>query len=88
MIYEIQRNKQIKFKKHSFNNEKEDSPNVYSRGKYAVGLYQIDQRQDFIRKQVEAIQQAEGLSLDFLFYEWTDQHMITISILINVEQCP
>ncbi|CAD8142235.1 unnamed protein product [Paramecium pentaurelia] len=85
MIYEVQRNKQIKFKKHSFNNEKEDSPNVYSRGKYAVGLYQIDQGQDFIRKQVETIHTLDEEDLTtlniqkFLKYVYLDLYYFITS---------
>ncbi|CAD8159277.1 unnamed protein product [Paramecium pentaurelia] len=67
MIYEVQRNKQIKFKKHSFVYGKEDSSNVYSRGRYTVGKYLIDQGLDFIRKQVETMDRL-------------DQFLITASI--------
>ncbi|CAD8125041.1 unnamed protein product [Paramecium sonneborni] len=67
MIYEVQRNKQIKFKKNSFLNGKEDTSSVYSKGAYTNGKEIVDEGLDFIRKQVETMDRL-------------DQFIITTSI--------
>ncbi|CAD8168768.1 unnamed protein product [Paramecium pentaurelia] len=67
MIYEVQRNKQIKFKKHSFIYGNEDTSNVYSRGIYTVGKAIIWEGMDCIRKQIETMDRL-------------DQFLITTSI--------
>ncbi|CAK64881.1 unnamed protein product (macronuclear) [Paramecium tetraurelia] len=68
MISEVQRNKQIQFKKNSFLYGKEEASNIYSRGCYTIGKEIIDKGLDQIRKQIETMDRL-------------DQFVITTSIM-------
>ncbi|CAD8080412.1 unnamed protein product [Paramecium primaurelia] len=67
MIHEVQRNKQVQFKKNSFLYGQEDASNVYARGTYTLGREIVDKGLDFIRQQVEMMDRL-------------DQFVITTSI--------
>ncbi|CAD8100625.1 unnamed protein product [Paramecium primaurelia] len=67
MIFEIQRNKQIEFKKNSFLNGTEGASNIYYKGNYTQWKEILDQGLDYIRKQIETMDRL-------------DQFLITTSI--------
>ncbi|CAD8085825.1 unnamed protein product [Paramecium sonneborni] len=59
MIQEVQRNKQIKYKKNSFLHGKEDASNIYARGTYTLGREIVDIGLDYVRKQVETMDRLD-----------------------------